>query len=43
VREQIAMTERQAMKLSGLQDELRKRAMDMGFTAEQVEMHETLQ
>ena len=31
------MTERQALKLSGLHDEVRKKAIDMGFTAEQVE------
>ena len=31
------MTERQALKLSGLHDEVRKKALDMGFTAEQVE------
>jgi hypothetical protein len=31
------MTERQALRLSGLHDEVRKKALDMGFTPEQVE------
>ena len=31
------MTERQALKLSGLHDEVRRKALDMGFTPEQVE------
>jgi hypothetical protein len=30
------MTERQAMRLSGLHDEIRRQSLDMGFTAEQV-------
>jgi len=30
------MTERQAMKLSGQLDEVRSKALDMGFTAEKV-------
>ena len=30
------MTERQAMRLSSLHDEIRRQALDMGFTAEQV-------
>jgi hypothetical protein len=30
------MTERQALRLSGLHDEILRQALDMGFTAEQV-------
>ena len=32
----LPMTERQALRLSGLHDEIRRQALDMGFTAEQV-------